>query len=98
MSVWNGEGKHIEVHLGTTAANGQVSFTYHSQFSGSNAVIPAIIGGAAGRMIRVISQSASGCTVQVDARNSVDILGISVLSSTATPVSGQAVSVTVVER
>lgn len=98
MSVWDGSDRHIEVHTGVTAANGQVTFTYQSQFTGTHSVIPAILGGVAGRMIRTISNNASGCTVQVDVRNSVSILGIDVVSSTASPVSGQAVSVTVVEQ
>lgn len=98
MSVWNSSDRHIEVHTGVTNASGQLSVTYQNSFPGTHAIIPAVLGGPVGRSIRVISQSPLGCVIQVDARNSVDILGISVVSSTSAPVSGQAVSVTVVAR
>lgn len=98
MSVWHGSERRIEVHFGSSDPSGLFSVIYSAPFPVGKppAVIPAMIGAANTRMIRVTASSETGFTVMVEERTVTTILAIQVLSSAAAAVNGQSVCVTVI--
>ena len=99
MSVWHGSERRIEVHFGSSNASGLFSVVYANPFPAGKppAVVPAMIGAANTRIVRVTASSETGFTVMVEERTVTTILAIQVLSSSATAVSGQSLCVTVIE-
>lgn len=99
MSVWRGSERRIEVHFGSSNGSGLFSIVYANPFPAGKppAVIPAMIGAANARTIRVTASSETGFTALVEDRTITTILGIQVLSSASAPVGGQALCVTVIE-
>lgn len=90
--------KTYKLYSGVTNASGDYTVVYGKTY----AVIPMIIPvqtptTASARTIRIISSTTTGFTVRVEQRNSVNILGIDVLSSSTVAVSAASVAVLVLE-
>ena len=98
MGVWNGNDRRIEVHFGSSNVSGLFSVVYDNPFPAGKppAVIPAMIGAANTRIVRLVTSTETGFSVMVEERTVTTILAIQVLASAATAVSGQSVCVTVV--
>ncbi len=98
MSVWRGDDRRIEVHFGSSDAGGLFSVTYVNPFPSGKppAVIPAMIGAANTRTVRVLTATETGFSIMVEERTVTTILAIQVLSSSATAAGGQSVCVTVI--
>ncbi len=102
MSVWAGSigDRRAEVHVGSSNGSGIYSIVYAVPFPTGKppSVQPALIAGTAGRMFRVSASTETGCSIVVEDRVAVTILGISVPGLTFTPVASQALSVLVVAQ
>lgn len=85
-------------YSGITNSSGLYSVTYAVPFAAGKipTIIPSMVGAPNTRLVRVTASSETGFTVMVEDRTVATILSIQVLSSTATPVSGQAVNITLV--
>jgi hypothetical protein len=92
------EADKIISYAGVTNASGLYSVTYSTPFASGKVptVIPSMVGAPNTYSARVTASSETGFTVMVEARTVTTVLTIQVLSSSATPVSGQAVNVTLV--
>lgn len=92
------EADKILSYSGVTNASGLYSVTYPTPFATGKAptVIPSMVGAPNTYSIRVVSSSETGFTVMVEVRTVTTVLAIQVLSSSATPVAGQTVGVTLV--
>ena len=92
------ESDRIVSYAGTTDAGGRYSVVYSKAYAAGNAptVIPSMVGAPNTQTVRVAVSSETGFTVIVEARTVTTVAAIQVLSSTATPVAGQVVNITLV--
>ena len=90
--------KEIASYSGSTNGGGLYSVVYASAYANGKApmVIPTMVGAPNTSSVRVTASSETGFTVMVESRTVTTVLGIQVLSSSATPVSGQVVNVTLI--
>lgn len=90
-------GKRSEMYSGTTNGSGVYSVTYGTAYSASPNIQLQIVGGSSNQ-IATCTVSTTGFTVTVVQRSSVNLLGIDVLLSATTNVSGAAVDVIINEK
>lgn len=92
------ETDEVVSYSGVTDAGGLYSVTYPTPFAAGKTptVIPSMVGAPNTQSVRVTASSETGFTVMVEARTVTTVLSIQVLSSAATPVSGQVVNITLV--
>lgn len=85
-------------YSGATNGSGLYSVVYPTPFAAGKAptVIPSMVGAPNTHSVRVTASSETGFTVMVEARTVTTVLAVQVLSSAATPVSGQTVNITLV--
>lgn len=91
--------KRIDSYSGTTNGSGTYTVTFSTSFASSpNVQVNIPNQSLTNEFIRVSSVTMTGCTIQVYARSTLTILGIDVLSSGTTNVSGANVDVLAVEK
>lgn len=91
--------RRVETFTGTTNASGDYIITFANTYS----VIPDVQAQlfpstTANQIVRIISISTTGCTVRVEQRNPVTVLGLEVLLAGVAVTSGATVSVQVTPR
>ena len=91
----------LEVHpiyKGTTNGSGDFTVNYPVAYASIPTIVPVQTPTTApNRTVRVVSSTTTGFTVKVEQRSSVNLLGVDVLLSATTPVSGANISVIVLE-
>lgn len=83
------------IYNGTTNASGDYTVVYPAAYLTTPAVIPVLKAATANQIIRVTANTATGFTVKVEQRNSVNISGTDVLLAGVVNVSGANVQVVV---
>lgn len=95
----SGISKRIELFQGTTNGSGDYSVIFIPAYAVAPHVNPEILPQTDQTlMVRVSAVSTNGCTIHVERREVVTILGINVPGVTFQPVSGISVSAEVTER
>lgn len=90
--------KRQETYLGTSDGSGNYTVTYSTAYPTTPDVQPQIQNATVTQSVRITSTSTTGFTVQVTNRAVTSVLGIDLISGTATAVSGASVSVLVTAR
>lgn len=90
--------RRSETYSGVTNASGNYSVTYSTPFSVIPDVQPQLTSGTPSQVVRIVSNTVSGFTVNVTNRASVTLLAVEVLLAATTPVAGAPVSVLVTAR
>lgn len=91
--------KRQETYSGTTNASGVYTVTFPQPYAAAPNIQANIVNqSATNQFLRVTSISATGFTVNVFARGSLNVLGIDVLLFTTTNVNGAAVDVLITEK
>lgn len=89
-------------YLGTTSGtapnDGIFSVTYSPSFSATPDVQPQLVAGTPSQVVRIISSTTTGFSVQVTNRASTTLLGLELLLAATTNVNNASVSVLVTER
>lgn len=92
------DSDEIVSYSGVTNASGLYSVVYPAPFAAGKTptVIPSMVGAPNTHSARVTASSETGFTIMVESRTVTTVLSVQVLSSSATPVVGQAVNVTLI--
>lgn len=90
--------RRSETYRGLTNASGNYSVTYSTPFPSVPDVQPQLQAGTPTQVVRVVSNTTTGFTVQVTNRTSANLLGLELLLAATTVVSGSDVSVLVTAR
>lgn len=91
-------GKYT-IYSGTTNASGEYVVTYPVAYSQAPTIIPVQLPTtAANKTIRIVATTATGFTVKVEQRNSVNLLAVDVLLATTVAVNGASVQVVVLPQ
>lgn len=90
------EPKRIENYFGTTGVGGTYTVVYAEPYPTKPAVLPALLTTGNGYTLKVSSSSTTGFTITVQSSAVVSVLGVNVLGSSFTNVSGIPLNVTVV--
>ena len=90
--------KRSESYLGFTDVDGNYSVIYPTVFISVPHIQPELQSGTADQIVRIISSTTNGFTVNVTQKTKANILGVEVVSSTSNPVNSASVSVFVIER
>lgn len=92
-----GQGYWMEEFRGTTEADGTLSFTFQKPFSAiSHVSIERLPPAPVNVTTRLTALSLTGLSLIAEARASLSVLSLNVLSFAVTPVSGQEVTIAVV--
>lgn len=87
--------KRIETYAGTTNAQGQVTVVYATAFAAAPIVQPPAPA-AANQVWTTVSNTTTGFTLQLNQRNSINLLNVDVLLGATVPVAGTAAQFLVV--
>lgn len=89
--------KRIEVYTGTTNAAGQITVTYSTPFTSAPVVQPPAPV-LPSQVWTTISSTTTGFTLQLNQRNTVNLLSVEVLLGATVPVNGASATVLVVSQ
>lgn len=91
-----GAQKRTEVYAGVSNGSGDFAVVYATPYPAAPHVNPQMIPQSdPNRLARVTASSATGFTVRVEVRATLNVLGLNVIAAAPTAVSGAAVSVLV---